>query len=319
MRKKIIAVFVLTLLIATAVLTRSSESICKIDILDSIIESVNNSGQHCKEHIINKIENNLNKNIMSNNNENLHNYLIKTLVWTKDKLGQTIDVSGYRIYFYHQEFENGTDYIHFYDIQFADKVATEEELNWYHIPELDKLEIYVPKNFDIYNVTEEFHEFPHDSFESYYVYTSLMDVLAFDSHKNVFLREMYGANKTEYISPSVYCAMPDWAPLMTNINAFVAEFHYSYLAGIQDKNADQIFFYKNDDTLINQTLHLDGFLFPMDVEGTTRFFGHVTVNNENTITRGTLTEYFIGKATIFFNIISVYSFMRREQSMELIK
>ncbi len=235
------------------------------------------------------------------------------------KKGKTIDVSGYKISFYHQEFENGTDYINFYDIQFADAVATEEDLEWYHIPELDKLEIYVPKNFNLYNVTEELNEFPHDSLESYFVYTTLIDVLAFDSHKNVFKKELFGTCNTSYVTPKIYSMMPDWAPIITDINAFVAETYYTYIAGMNDENADQIFFYKNDDTLINQTMHLGRFyLIRMVVEGTTRFFGHITINNDNIITRGTLTEYFLSKIKLF-RIIPIYSFIRREQTLELIE
>jgi hypothetical protein len=265
-----------------------------------------------------KIENDLIEDTSSYYDGDLHQYLITTLAWTKDKLGLTIDVSGYRIYFYHQEFENGTDYIDFYDIQFADKVAKEEELEWYHIPGLDRLEIYVPKNFDLYNVTDEFNEFPHDSLESYFVYTTLIDVLAFDSHKNVFRKELFGTNKTSYNTLKMQSTMPDWLPIINDINALVAETYYTYIAGMNDENADQVFFYKNDDTLLNQTMHLDEFPFPMVVEGTTRFFGHITINSENTITRGTLTEYFLSKITLF-KVIPIYSFIRREQIMEIIE
>lgn len=250
--------------------------------------------------------------------ETMHHYRICTIAYSKDKLGLTLDVSGYRIYFYHQEFANGTDYIDFYDIQFADAAATEEDLDWYRIPGLDRLEIYVPPHFDLFNVTEALDAFPHDSMEAYYVYTTLIDVLAFDSHKNVFRYNLFGANTTCYVTPIMESRMPDWAPLITDINALVAETYYTYIAGMNDVAKDQIFFYKNDDTLINQTMHLDEFPFPMVVEGTTRFFGHITVNNENTITHGTLTEYFLGKVTLF-KIIPVYSFIRREQTMELLE
>lgn len=250
--------------------------------------------------------------------ENMHQYRISTIAYTKDKLGLTLDVSGYKICFYHQEFANGTDYIDFYDIQFADAAPSEEDLDWYTIPGLDQLRIYVPPYFDLFNVTEALDAFPHDSMEAYYVYTTLIDVLAFDSHKNVFRDNLFGTNTTRYTTPTMQSRMPDWAPLITDIHALVAETHYTYIAGIHDAAADQVFFYKNDDTLINQTMHLDDFPLPMVVEGTTRFFGHITVNPDNTITRGTLTEYFLGKVMLF-KIIPVYSFIRREQTMELLE
>lgn len=252
-----------------------------------------------------------------NKDKDLNTYLITTLAWNKNKLGITIDVSGYRVYFNHKEFKNGTDYIDFYDIQFADKASTEEELEWYHISDLDRLEIYVPINFDLYNVTEKLNELPHDTLESYYVYTTLIDVLAFDSHKNVFHNELFGTNKTSYNTTKMKSTMPDWLPIIYDINAFVSETYYTYIAGMDNQNADQIFFYKNDDTLINQTMQLKQFPFPMVVEGNTRFFGHIKVNNENVITQGTLTEYYLSKIKLF-KILPIYSFIRREQIMELI-
>lgn len=294
--KKIITIILITLMMSISFVGAKSIMLEKSDIIDFTDENFNEN--------------------QSKYNDIKH-YEICTIAYNKDKLGLTLDVSGYRIYFYHKEFENGTDYIDFYDIQFADKAATLDELIWYHIPELDRLEIYVPKNFDLYNVSDKLNEFPHDSLESYFVYTTLIDVLAFDSHKNVFKKELFNTDKTNFITEKMQSTMPDWLPIINDINALVGETYYTYIAGMKDENADQIFFYKNDDTLLNQTMHLDEFPFPMVVEGTTRFFGHITVNNENTITNGTLTEYFLSKITLF-KIIPVYSFIRREQTMKLL-
>ena len=294
--KKIIAIILLLILG-----TNSAVSISLFNISNEA--NSHDSYLHCKSTTMSSIDNTL-------------TYEIKTIVYTGDKLGITQEVSGYRVNFYFKECGNGSHYIHFYNIQFADTTDSIETLQWHHIDGLNEFIIYVKDYQDlILNKSNALNLLSHDSLESYNIYVTLMDVLMYENFKDTSLDELAIKNITSYIIPRYQIKLPDWYPIITDIRFDVGDTQLSYIISPNNKNDNHIFYYKTDDTFLNQFINYEGFSMPS--MGTSRYMGFIYVDENNSISYATLSEYCIVDVKLF-NFINLYSFERREQIIKII-
>jgi len=248
-------------------------------------------------------------------NENIKEYKITSIVYNGDKLGRTTKVLGYRIFLYYEKCENGSNMYNFYKIEFANPASSIEELEWYTIPELSTFKIFVADYEDLWNVNEFLNQVPHTTLESYNIYITLMDLIMYDMFKEIILDELVAKNKISYVLDSYDITLPDWSPLITNLEFQIADTYFSYISGFEQKNSEKIFFYKMDESFIKQSMVFEGFKMPN--EGTERYMGFIKLNSDNDLVYGTISSYWVGKVTLF-KFINLYSFTRREQVIELI-
>jgi len=243
-------------------------------------------------------------------------YEIKTIVYTADKLGITQEISGYKVNFYFKEYENASHYIHFHNIEFADACDSVENLQWHHIDGLNEFSIYVKDYQDlILNKSSSLDQLSHDSLESYNIYVTLMDVLMYTFFNDVCFTKLALKNDTSYIIPRYQVSLPDWYPIITGINMDVGNTVLSYISASAGEADNHIFYYKTDDTFLNQDISYEGFSMPS--KGTSRYMGFLYVDNNETIVYGSLSEYCIINVKLF-NFINLYSFDRREQEIKII-
>jgi hypothetical protein len=215
-------------------------------------------------------------------------YLITTIQYRGNEIGETQDVSGYRVEFTQKDLPGGSTFYHLIRMEKADTAKTPSELRWDSLKQLKELKVIVDAENDLNSAEKYLQVIPHDSMDTYNVYVSLMDIASYKSYVKLGKKEL-GNGATVFRKPGrEFYRSSDWAPVVKAIT-FEEQPTDITLVGT-DATGHTVYYYKSDDTRIHQTISTQGLTMPS--KGTTRFMGFINVDVAGGISDATLSEYF---------------------------
>jgi hypothetical protein len=238
-------------------------------------------------------------------------YLIATIQYRGNDIGEIQDVTGYRVEFVEKALSDGSTFYHLVRMEKADTAKTSAELKWSLLSQLKDLKVIVGADDDLNSAEQYLQQIPHDSMDTYNVYVSLMDIVSYKNYVRIATKEL-GKTAVVYHKPGrkLYRSR-DWTPTVKEIT-FEENPTDITLVGV-DGEGHTVYYYKSDNTKIHQTISTQGLTMPS--QGTTRFMGFIKLDTDGTISGGTLSEYFSMEIWPMF-FMKMNMLVRREQVLQ---
>jgi hypothetical protein len=240
-------------------------------------------------------------------------YLISTYQYSGNEIGEIQEISGYRVFFKIKKLDDDSVFYHFYRIEKADSVKDILSIVWKELEGIKEFRTIIDRSNEINSGKKYLGQIPHNNMDSYNIYVSLMDILMYQKYKNIALNQLLN-DKDVYEFIPLKNDVEDWAPIISNIRIEDSP-TYLYFIGKNEKD-ENVFFYKNDNTKVNQTISVN--VFKMPSKGTTRFLGFIKTDKSGNIVNATLSEYFNMEIWPMF-FMKMNMFVRREQNLEKIE
>jgi hypothetical protein len=238
-------------------------------------------------------------------------YLITTIQYRGNEIGEIQDVSGYRVEFAQKVLPDGSTFYHLIRMEKADTARTFVDLKWSSLTQLKELKAIVGADDDLNSAEKYFQQIPHDSMDTYNVYVSLMDIVSYKNYVRIGTKELR-RGMTLYHKPGrEFYRSTDWAPIVKDIT-FEENPTDIALVG-SDGEGLTVYYYKSDNTKIHQTISTQGLTMPS--KGTTRFMGFIKVDSDANIRYATLSEYFSMEIWPMF-FMKMNMLVRREQVLQ---
>jgi hypothetical protein len=213
-------------------------------------------------------------------------------------------------------FADGSFLFDFHSIEMAasKEGADPAALEWVEFGKVDRFPVVVGSDFDLAGSREYLDMIPHDDMDSYNIYVTLMDVLMYERYCAI-ARHMDDQGVERAVEPPRNEKLPDWKPLITGIDFPDSRDTVIERAG-RNSRGETVFVYKQDGTVVRQTIHLNG--MNVGTDGTTRFMGMFALDSSGALVRGSMFEYFAMKVNVLL-IININKLVKREQVIERIQ
>jgi len=239
-------------------------------------------------------------------------YSITTLTYSCNAMGKTTSISGYRAFYYQERTLDGKNLYRVYDFETAGTALDKENLTWRDFPGFAGYEVELGGYDDLPEAMGDLAGVPHGSLDSFDVYVTLMDMIMYEEFRSTMIEELLETGAAAYTRDPYDISLPDWAPILNNINISVGETVFQHLASQEEEN---LFYYKTDGTFIKQLIFYSGFLMPS--RGTSRYMGFIHLDPDTEVTYATLSEYYTGWVLAAY-FLPVPAVERREQVLKLI-
>jgi len=237
-------------------------------------------------------------------------YSITTYQYRGNEIGEIQDISGYKVLFKLKKLADGSTYYHFYRIEKADASKALSSLVWKEYDGIKEFKVIIDDSDDISSSKKYLNQIPHDGIETYNIYVSLMDAVMYRKYAKVALQHLVTKDDV-YEIPPWNTQAADWLPVVRDIQ-FEETPTYLLSVGANDRK-EAVYFYKNDNTKIYQTISVG--VLTMPSKGTTRFMGFVRIDQAGEIAYATLSEYFTMEIRPMF-FMKMNMLVRREQVLE---
>jgi hypothetical protein len=238
-------------------------------------------------------------------------FLITTLQYRGNEIGETQDISGYRTEFIEKQLPSGSTYYHLIRMEQAEVAKAQTDLKWKAVKQLTDLKVIVDANDDLNSAELYLQQIPHDSMDTYNIYVSLMDIVSYKNYIRIATKEL-GNGVTAYRKPGrEFYRSSDWTPVVKDITFQENPTDISFVG--TDDEGRNVYYYKSDNTAIHQTITAQGLTMPS--KGTTRFMGFIKVDAAGSLSYATLSEYFSMEIWPMF-FMKMNMLVRREQVLE---